>query len=65
MCIQWQKIFFWLIAEITLNLLGLDDLADYSEFIFEQHAITLKPHILELNLILPPSCPWIFGIHIA
>ncbi len=29
---------FWLIAEVGLNLLNLDDLADYSEFIFEQDA---------------------------
>ncbi len=29
---------FWLVAEVGLNLLNLDDLADYSEFIFEQNA---------------------------
>ncbi|WP_413160679.1 hypothetical protein ACL6C3_19415 [Capilliphycus salinus ALCB114379] len=28
------KILTWLIIEILLNLLGLDELADYSEFIF-------------------------------
>ncbi|GAB4241947.1 MAG: hypothetical protein Kow0049_30950 [Stanieria sp.] len=36
--IYWQKllikIFFWLVAEIILNLIGIDNLADYSEFIF-------------------------------
>ncbi|MGB3691182.1 MAG: hypothetical protein WA865_18805 [Spirulinaceae cyanobacterium] len=26
----------WLAAEIFLNLIGIDDLADYSEFIFEK-----------------------------
>ncbi|MDJ0571833.1 MAG: hypothetical protein QNJ53_22700 [Pleurocapsa sp. MO_192.B19] len=27
------KILIWLIAEILLNLIGLDELADYSEFV--------------------------------
>jgi hypothetical protein len=40
---QWQKILvkitFWLILEILLNLLGLDSLADYSEFLFEGHSM--------------------------
>ncbi|WAL61044.1 hypothetical protein [Thermocoleostomius sinensis] len=27
----------WLIAEVILNLVGLDNLADYSEFIFDQN----------------------------
>lgn len=26
----------WIIAEIVLNLAGLDNLADYSEFVFDQ-----------------------------
>jgi preprotein translocase subunit SecG len=43
MKIQWQKILvkitFWLIVEIILNLLGLDNLADYSEFVFEGHSM--------------------------
>lgn len=29
------RILFWLVTEILLNCLGLDDIADYSEFIFE------------------------------
>ena len=40
---QWQKglakVAVWLVAEIFLNFLGIDDLADYSEFIFERDAI--------------------------
>lgn len=43
---QWQKtliqISFWLIIEILLNLLGLDNLADYSEFVFDQKTITVS-----------------------
>lgn len=39
MQIYWQSLFaraaFWICAEITLSLLGLDNLADYSEFIFQ------------------------------
>jgi hypothetical protein len=31
----WIRILIWLIIEILLNLLGLDELADYSEFIFK------------------------------
>ncbi|VEP14943.1 conserved membrane hypothetical protein [Hyella patelloides LEGE 07179] len=40
MGVKWKKLIsriaFWLIAEIILNLLGLDNLADYSEFVFEK-----------------------------
>ena len=32
----------WLSAEIILNCVGLDDLADYSEFIFERDIIALN-----------------------
>jgi hypothetical protein len=43
---QWKKglveITVWLIAEIILNLLGLDNLADYSEFVFERKVMTIS-----------------------
>ncbi len=43
------KTVVWLTAEILLNFLGLDNLADYSEFIFERDvvssAIRLNNHI--------------------
>ena len=39
MTIKWPKLFsrtcVWLCAEISLTLLGLDDLADYSEFLLQ------------------------------
>lgn len=39
MQIQWSQLFLktaaWFCAEIVLTCLGLDDLADYSEFIFQ------------------------------
>lgn len=38
MHIHWKKLVFtttlWLVTEVILNLLGLDNLADYSEFLF-------------------------------
>lgn len=38
MQIIWQKlivkIFFWLLIEAIFSIIGIDDLADYSEFIF-------------------------------
>ena len=45
MKLQWHKLLFkltvWLFAEITLNLLGLDDLADYGDFIFDHKSLNL------------------------
>ncbi len=55
MRVRWQKIVLWLIVEITLTILGLDDLADYSEFIFEQQAVLIRSDVSQLNLILPPT----------
>ncbi|MEW6497162.1 MAG: hypothetical protein AB1589_32365 [Cyanobacteriota bacterium] len=56
---QWQKIFvkitFWLIVEIVLNLLGLDNLADYSEFVFEGKTLTVKSYICEVAISSPPE----------
>jgi hypothetical protein len=43
--VQWKnlllKTMLWLIAEIVLNYVGLDNLADYGEFVFERSAIAL------------------------
>jgi hypothetical protein len=42
---QWKKILvrtsLWLATEVVLNFVGLDNLADYSEFVFERNAIVL------------------------
>ncbi|NJR61424.1 MAG: hypothetical protein HC769_22880 [Cyanobacteria bacterium CRU_2_1] len=39
MNVQWNKLIarvaIWMMAEVMLNLIGLDTLADYSEFFFE------------------------------
>ena len=46
MKVRWKKLLvktpLWLVAEIWLNFLGIDDVADYSEFIFERHVIVLN-----------------------
>jgi hypothetical protein len=39
----WVKTISWLVIEIILNLLGLDNLADYSEFIFEKEVMIAMP----------------------
>ena len=43
MKVQWQKLWFktilWLGAEILLTLMGLDHLADYSEFLYQQKEV--------------------------
>ncbi len=44
MKVQWQKLFLktsvWLTAEILLNVIGLDNLADYSEFMLNNQALS-------------------------
>ncbi len=46
MNIRWRililKTTIWLVTEIFLNFLGLDNLADYSEFIFEKNVIVFS-----------------------
>ncbi|MEA5510975.1 hypothetical protein VB715_14470 [Crocosphaera sp. UHCC 0190] len=43
--IKWKKLLlsllFWLLTEIFLNFIGLDNLADYSEFIHHQKFIAV------------------------
>ena len=33
------KLILWLVVEVILNLVGLDDLANYSEFLFEHPVV--------------------------
>ncbi len=53
---QWKKLFVkttvWLAAEIILNLIGLDNLADYSEFIYEQDVMILSQYPQPTTLII-------------
>ncbi len=43
MQVKWKQLLLktlvWLAVEILLTFLGLDDLADYSEFIFENEGV--------------------------
>jgi hypothetical protein len=42
--IKWQKLIFkvgvWIALELFFSYLGVDTIADYSEYIFERHNIT-------------------------
>ncbi|MGV2830968.1 hypothetical protein [Myxosarcina sp. GI1(2024)] len=44
MKVKWSqlvfKIIFWLFAEIYLTVIGLDNLADYGEFVFQYKALS-------------------------
>ncbi len=37
--ILFSKILVWLVTEMVLNSIGLDTLADYSDFVFDKNAI--------------------------
>lgn len=53
--VLWQKLliktFIWFMGEIILNLIGIDDLVDYSEFLFENKASS-SPGIIVSNIAL-------------
>ena len=59
---QWQRSLFrialWICTEIVLNLLNLDTLSDYSEFLFEKHFAVTSPRIvLYQNLRVASTIP--------
>ncbi|MGB3532874.1 MAG: hypothetical protein WBA13_05090 [Microcoleaceae cyanobacterium] len=41
------KIFYWIVAEVILNIIGFDDLADYSEFILNKRVVFSEVMIVE------------------
>lgn len=49
MNVRWKKLLLtttlWLVTEIWFNCLGIDNLADYSEFVFAKQKITFKTDI--------------------
>ncbi|HEY9635307.1 MAG TPA: hypothetical protein V6D14_18030 [Coleofasciculaceae cyanobacterium] len=57
---QWKKIWLkgalWLVTEIILNLFGLDNLADYSEFIFEQE-VMIATHQSQMTVVAASHNP--------
>ena len=52
--VRWRKLFVetsaWVTAEVMLNVVGLDNLADYSEFIVQSKALADATEALS-NLI--------------
>ncbi|MEM7727079.1 MAG: hypothetical protein AAF208_12010 [Cyanobacteria bacterium P01_A01_bin.45] len=53
---RWKKLLcdisIWLIAEIILNLMGIDDLADYSEFLLGNKSTPLLNNTTATFVIL-------------
>ena len=40
------RVLFWLVEEILLNCLGFDNIADYSEFIFEKNHYPVNAQVI-------------------
>lgn len=57
MKVEWKKmvvkITVWVAAEIILNLIGLDNLANYTEFVYEQDMVILTD-LYQTVIITPP-----------
>ena len=55
---QWHnsllRIGIWVMIEILLNLLNLDTLGDYSEFVFEQKRYRNSHHLVLCSLMIVP-----------
>ncbi|MDJ0705397.1 MAG: hypothetical protein QNJ46_19105 [Leptolyngbyaceae cyanobacterium MO_188.B28] len=53
MTVHWKtfiiRVSFWLTAEVVLNMIGIDDLADYSEYHFEHKARPVASLIMKLS----------------
>ena len=50
-----RQLIIWAAMEIFLNLVGLDDMADYAEFLRELHSIIQSPKI-HVTIILDTIC---------
>ncbi|KFF41288.1 MAG: hypothetical protein JXR06_04265 [Candidatus Atelocyanobacterium thalassa] len=67
MNLKWKtfvsKTVFWMIGEVFLNLLGLDNVADYSTFLFEHELeLSKKNHkTVKLSCLNPKFCHKING----
>jgi len=57
MQVYWQKLLvktmFWLLAEVVLTLVGLDNLADYSEFLLSGKQFTSSNNLVTLCKQVP------------
>jgi len=51
----WKKLFLqstiWLLTEITFSQVGLDTLADYSEYIFDKNYLSINNISLSIKAI--------------
>ena len=58
----WKKglaqISFWLFTEILLSFLGLDNMADYSEFVFKYKVMAINNHP-EPRITKIANFPWL------
>jgi hypothetical protein len=52
MKIHWKTLFIkgltWILTEILLVLVGLDDIADYGEFVFRENFVTSSVSIVHI-----------------
>ena len=59
---HWKKglaqITFWLFTEILLSFLGLDNMADYSEFVFKYKVMAINNHP-EPRITTIANFPWL------
>jgi hypothetical protein len=57
MKVEWKKmvvkVTVWVVAEIILNLIGLDNLANYTEFVYEQDMVILTD-LYQIVIVTPP-----------
>ena len=64
--VRWRKLIvsllIWLAAELCLNVIGMDDLADCSEFVFDHQHIALNGVPMSSQvLVVAPANPTLFG----
>lgn len=50
------KAITWILAEVVLNLVGLDNLADYSEFVFDQNSTGFANHAAIATTLIIDRC---------
>ena len=51
----WFKAATWMVAEIVLNCIGLDNLADYSEYLFDCNVSLSGRHASIGFVVMMPS----------
>lgn len=49
-----SKIIIWILIEIIFNCVGIDDVIDYAEFVFEKHLKHLE--VYTATIVLVSNC---------